>query len=126
LRHVVERSVRFQAHANSTLQEVIGGKLALTNLYCYTPSKGPAESEVMEAVGEAIHAKPSPYDSHPSPLERFTLVHALRTNDAGPLIDAQHEAWDLFEDPAGIQCWMTDRIRRNVEENYRVTIARGA
>jgi Zn-dependent protease with chaperone function len=126
LRHVVERALRFQAHANSTLQEVINGKLALTNLYSYKPSKSPAEAEIMKAVEEALRAKPSPYDSHPSPEERFTLVHSLNTSAAGFLVHAEEPAWDLFEAPASIQCWMTDRIRKNVEANHGVTIARGA
>jgi Zn-dependent protease with chaperone function len=125
LRHVVERSLRFQAHANATLQEVVDGKMALANLYSYRPSKGPADREIVEALGEALHAKPSPYDSHPSPAERFTLVNALRTGAAGQSVDAERNAWDLFEDPAGIQCWMTDRIRENVEKNHGVAIPRG-
>jgi Zn-dependent protease with chaperone function len=125
LRHVVERSVRFQAHANATLQEVVDGKMALANLYSFKPSKGPAEREIVEAVGEAIHAKPSPYDSHPSPVERFALVHALRTDSARESGDAEHSAWELFDDPAGIQRWMTDRIRENVEKNHGVAIPRG-
>jgi len=125
LRHVVDRSVRFQAHANSTLQEVVDGKLALANLYCYKPSKAPAESEILEAVASAIDARPSPYDSHPSPAERFRLVHALQTNEAGQLAGAEQEAWDLFEDPAAIQSWMTDRICASVAENHGVTILRG-
>ncbi|HKC14211.1 MAG TPA: M48 family metallopeptidase, partial [Vicinamibacteria bacterium] len=124
LRHVVERSVRFQAHANSSLREVVDGKLALANLYAFRPSKGPVEGEIVEAVDKLIHAKPSPYDSHPSPVERLALVHSLpkRRSGAGP--DAERDAWDLFEDPAVIQCWMTDRVRTNVEKNHGVTIPR--
>lgn len=125
LRHVVERSVRFEAHASSTLQEVVDCKLALTNLYSYRPSKRLEESKIMEAVGNAIDAKPSPYDSHSSPVERFRLVHALRTNEAGHLADAEQDAWDLFEDPAGIQSWMTDRICASIAKNQGVTILRG-
>jgi Zn-dependent protease with chaperone function len=125
LRHVVERSIRFQAHANATLQEVVDGKMALANLYSYKPSKAPAEREIVEAVGEAIHAKPSPYDSHPSPVERFALVNALRTDEARHSAHAEQDAWGLFEDPAGIQCWMTDRIRTNVERNHGVVIPQG-
>ena len=124
LRHVVERSIRFQAHANSTLQEVVDNKLALANLYAFRPSKCPAESEITEAVGEAINAKPSPYDSHPSPVQRFALVHALPRLENEHQPDAEEEAWSLFDDPAGIQRWMTDRICRSVEANHGVTIAR--
>jgi Zn-dependent protease with chaperone function len=126
LRHVVERSIRFQAHANATLQEVVDGKRALANLYSYRPSKAPAEREIVEAVEEAIHARPWPYDSHPSPVDRFALVNALRTDEARQSADAEQDAWCLFDDPAAVQCWMTDRIRANVERNHGVAIPRGA
>jgi Zn-dependent protease with chaperone function len=125
LRHVVERSVRFQAHASSTLQEVVDGKLGLANLYVFKPSKGPTEGEIMEAVGKVLAAPPSPYDSHPSPAERFALVHALPMAAAVAAADDGEDAWGLFDGPAVIQCWMTDRIRTNVEKNHGVTIPRG-
>jgi hypothetical protein len=76
-------------------------------------------------VGEAIHARPSPYDSHPSPGDRFALVNALRADEAAPSPDAEQDVWGLFEDPAAIQRWMTDRIRTNVERNHGVAIPRG-
>lgn len=126
LRHVVERSVRFDVHANSTIQEVVDGKLALSNLYSYRPSKVPSESEIVKAVADAIDAKPSPYDSHPSPSERFRLVHALPSAQALDPTDAERDAWELFEDPAGIQSWMTDRICAAVAANHGVTIIRGS
>lgn len=53
-------------------------------------------------------------------------MNALRTSDAGPSVDAERDAWDLFEDPAAIQRWMTDRIRESVERNHGVVIPRGA
>ncbi len=124
LRHVVERSVRFDAHANSTIQEVVDGKLALRNLYSYRPSKLPSEIDIQKAVADAIDAKPSPYDSHPSPSERFRLVRALPAGRDASLADAERDAWELFEDPAGIQGWMTDRICAAVEQNHGVTIVR--
>jgi Zn-dependent protease with chaperone function len=126
LRHVVERSIRFQAHANATLQEVVNGKTALANLYSYEPAKPPTESEVAEAVNKAIHARPSPYDSHPSPVARFALVSALRTGGARRSADDEQDAWCLFDDPVAVQRWMTDRIRANVERNHGVAIPRRA
>jgi Zn-dependent protease with chaperone function len=125
LRHVVEQSVRFDAHANSTIQEVVDGKLALSNLYSFKPSKLPSETEILKAVADAIDAKPSPYDSHPAPADRFRLVHALPARQAVDPADAGREAWELFEDPAGIQAWMTDRICAAVAANHGVTINRG-
>jgi Zn-dependent protease with chaperone function len=125
LRHVVERSIRFQVHANSTLQEAVEGKMALSNLYTYRPSKLPTETEILEALGKQIDAKPSPYDSHPSPAERFELVHALRATGAGALSDVEQDAWSVFEDAPAIQRWMTDRIRANVALHHGVNIPEG-
>ena len=122
LRHVVDRSIRFQVHASSTLQEVVDGKLALSNLYTYQPSKLPTESEILEALGKQIDAVPSPYDSHPAPAERFKLVHALNATEGGALSDAEQDAWSVFEDAPSIQRWMTDRIRTNLAQNHGVTI----
>jgi hypothetical protein len=52
-------------------------------------------------------------------------VNALRTDEARHSAHAEQDAWGLFEDPAGIQCWMTDRIRTNVERNHGVVIPQG-
>jgi hypothetical protein len=38
--------------------------------------------------------------------------------------EAGRDAWELFEDPAGIQAWMTDKICAAVERNHGVTIIR--
>ena len=46
-------------------------------------------------MGEAIHARPSPYDSHPSPVDRFALVNALRTDGARRSADDEQDAWCL-------------------------------
>ena len=125
LRHVVERAIRFDVHANSTIQEVVDGKLALHNLYSFKPSRVPSEREIREAVGAAIDAKASPYDSHPSPAERFKLVNALPSGRSVDPADAERDAWDLFEDPGRIQAWMTDRICAAVASNHGVKIKRG-
>jgi Zn-dependent protease with chaperone function/uncharacterized membrane protein len=122
LRHVVERSIRFQAHANSTLNEVVNGKLALANLYTYKPTKNPTQKEIEEAVRKAIDAPASPYDSHPSPAERFRLLKLLPSARAGSQVDAHLEVWSLFDDPVAVQRKMTDRIRANVAMSHGVSI----
>src|SRR6185369_12314593 len=67
LRHVIERSVRFDAHVGATLNEVVKSKAALANLYTYEPAKRVEEKDVAAAVNEALNRKASAYDSHPSP-----------------------------------------------------------
>ncbi len=73
LRHIIERTVRFDAHVAATLDEVVKAKSALSNLYTFTPSAlvppDAMESEIRKALGR----RPTPYDSHPCPEEQTHL-----------------------------------------------------
>lgn len=121
LRHVVERGVRFDAHVGLTLKEVVEGQLPLANLYTYQPAT--VVGDVTEAVEDAMRRKSSPYDSHPTPAERFALVHALPQRETAADPRDQQPAWSLFSDPLAIQHAMTDQVRTNVRVNYGVEIA---
>ena len=124
LRHVIQRSIAFDALASSTLQEVVQAKASLSNLYAHTPSQQPTASEIGKATEEALNEKGSPYDSHPPPVERFALVHALGHEEpATP--QADEEVWTLFNDREEIERWMTDRIRVAVEADHGVSIPQG-
>jgi hypothetical protein len=118
LRHVVERGVRFDAHAGATLKEVVDRKLPLTNLYTYTPST-PAK-DLSDAVEEALNRASSAYDSHPAPHERFALIHKLPKPAFLPEPDDDAPAWSLFTDPEKLQHAMTAQVRENVGTNYGV------
>ena len=122
LRHVIERSVRFDAHVNATLNEVVKTKAALANLYTYEPAKSREERHIDADVNEALNRKASAYDSHPSPMERFALVHALpnRTRRLEPSDD--DPAWSLFSHPVELQHLMTVQACANVRANYGVDI----
>ncbi|HYI12326.1 MAG TPA: M48 family metalloprotease [Thermoanaerobaculia bacterium] len=124
LRHVVERGVRFDAHVNATLREVVDNQAPLANLYTYAPAK-PAE-DVSGTVEEALNRRTSPYDSHPTPAERFALVHALPKKGTEPESDDHEPAWALFEDPLAVQHAMTAQVRENVRMNLGVEIAAAA
>lgn len=106
------------------MKEVVNGKVPLANLYTYTPAE-PAERvarAIAETVNESINRKASPYDSHPSPCERFELVHALpqRAHVAEPDDDAP--AWSVFTNPDALQHAMTAQVRANLEARYGVEI----
>ena len=122
LRHVIERSVRFDAHVGATLNEVVKGKLPLTNLYTYEPAEGTKEEDVTKAIEQALNRKASVYDSHPSAAERFAIIRVLpnRTRRIEPDDDAP--AWSLFANPLELQREMTTRVRANVAANYGVAI----
>ncbi len=120
LRHVVERSVRFDAHVGATLKEVVDRQVPLANLYTYAPAE--QAGDVGQAVEEALNTPASPYDSHPSPAERFTLVRALPQRSRRLEPDDDAEVWSLFTDPAGLQHAMTAQVRENVKMNYGVEV----
>lgn len=120
LRHVVERSVRFDAHVGATLKEVVDRQVPLANLYTYAPAE--QADGVGQAVEEVLNGAASPYDSHPSPAERFALVRALPQRSRRLEPDDDAEVWSLFSDPAGLQHAMTAQVRENVKVNYGVEV----
>lgn len=122
LRHVVERSIRFDAHASATLKEVVDGKLALANLYTYQPTSNAVADEIEKKVAESLNREASAYDSHPSPAERFALVHALPPHGHETASDDDEDAWTLFDRPEELQLAMTTQVRANVAANYGITI----
>ena len=122
LRHVIERSVRFGAHANATVQETLLRKQPLQNLYQYAPTKPPAAAELEERIREVLDADPSPYDSHPRPVDRFRWVHALGV-EAVPAPDDATPAWELFSDRTSVEVRMTQVVREAVAASERANAA---
>ncbi len=122
LRHVIERSVRFDAHVGATLKEVVNRKLPLANLYTYQPSDGAKEDDVAKAVAAALSRKGSAYDSHPPAAERFALARALPQRSRRIEPDDDSPAWSLFDNPLDLQQAMTTQVRANVAADYGVSI----
>lgn len=122
LRHVIARSVSFDAHAGATIKEVVDRQLPLANLYTYTPSAPAARADVDAAVEAAVNAEGSVYDSHPPAAQRFALAHALPQEATVTSPDDDAPAWSLFESPEALQHQMTAQVRANVAANYGVRI----
>jgi Zn-dependent protease with chaperone function len=114
LTHVLRQSVRFDHHAENTIQEVVEGRKPLPNLYTYRPTVRAQDTEVEQVVQEIINSPPSPYDSHPSPGDRFKWVRALGAKGTGLKPGDGQDAWSLFSNPAQIQRKMTDLVRGNL------------
>ena len=123
LRHVVARAVRFNAHADATLNEVINAKRPLENLYTYRPERPPIATGVETSVKEALESKPSPYDSHPSPADRIAWVRAMNASGTGTSSRDAEDAWSLFPDREAIERAMTAVIRQNIAAVHGVQIA---
>jgi Zn-dependent protease with chaperone function len=111
LRHVVERSVRFAARANVTLQEMVARRQPVANLYAHQPAEPIPEEAVAKRVREVLNRPPSVYDSHPSPTERTRWVRALAAKGTAASSDDAAEAWSLFADRKAIEERMTAAVR---------------
>lgn len=124
LRHVIDRSIRFDAHANAVLAEVIHGEKSLSNLYTYQPSSTSMveESKLSEALERAIDREPSAYDSHPRPADRFAWVDALGTDGGPKEPDDGEQAWLLFDDRVRLERRLTDEVRKNLREGQGIEI----
>src|SRR5262249_37717024 len=122
LRHVIDRSVRFDAHAQAAINEVIESKRPLANLYRYETDTGVNPESVDAAVQDAIQRQPSPYDSHPRPCDRFRWVHALRVPTEAKPVD-EVPAWSLFSDRVAVEERMTGVVRAAVAARHGIEIA---
>ena len=115
MRHVVRRSLVFDAHADHTLAEVLEHKRALANLYRYAPEVRATDEDLEKAFEEAWNAAPSPYDSHPRPADRIEWVRALGAEGSAAGPDDEEQAWTLFSDRAAVEEQMTGVVRMRVE-----------
>jgi Zn-dependent protease with chaperone function len=110
LRHVIERSIYFGAHANAALGSALESRVPVRNLYRFEATALPDVSDLQKDIEAALQAEPSPYDSHPSPVDRFKWVHAIG-GAGGDLSPAdQTEVWDLFENREEIESTFTRAV----------------
>lgn len=118
LRHVVERSVRFQAHVDATVKDVVDNMRPLSNLYRHQPPASAAEGDIRAAVEAAMNAQPSPYDSHPSPSQRLEWVHAVTGQPTIVMSDADEDAWLLLGDRAALEQSMTELVNAAIDKRF--------
>ncbi|MBI2393670.1 MAG: M48 family metalloprotease [Deltaproteobacteria bacterium] len=111
LRHVIERSVAFDAHVERSVSDATDLRRGWANLYQYRPSKPVEDEDVKDKVAEQLEAAASPYDSHPAPADRLATAKAL-ASEGEPVKDGdQEEAWSLFDDRDALERRMTDEVR---------------
>jgi Zn-dependent protease with chaperone function len=113
LRHVIRRDILFNAHAQATLNEVVQAKGALANLYAYQPSSQPDAGTVESELEAALNREPSPYDSHPAPMDRFRWTRVL-TATGRPSPEDGEESWTLFRDREVLERRLTQTVRENL------------
>jgi Zn-dependent protease with chaperone function len=113
LRHVIERSVRFDAGASRALVHLFAQAGPTANLYAVPDEPATADPEIERAVKAALMARPSPYDSHPAPMDRSRWARALNAPGT-PRPEDDEPVWNLFSDPVAIQLQMTSAVRQMV------------
>jgi Zn-dependent protease with chaperone function len=123
LRHVIEQSVRFEARAGATLNEIVSSHAALVNLYQHSLTAPLPEPQLTKAVTEALHHPPSVYDSHPSPTERTRWVRALNARGSAASAEDGDEVWTLFANRQAVEERMTDKVRDMVYASQGIRIA---
>jgi Zn-dependent protease with chaperone function len=111
LTHIVDRSVRFDAHMAATLREVVPKQAPLANVYAFVPSTPVSSEEVEGAVAQAMNRAAAPTDSHPSPADRIAWVTKLAVPSRAEGDGDAEEAWSLLASREAIEERMTAVIR---------------
>lgn len=115
LRHVIERSVFFDAHANVALNQAVNNRVPVANLYRFDPASLDGQADLTYTIEQALKREPSPYDSHPCPEDRFRWVRTVAGSASAAFADDTTEVWSLFRDRDKIEQTLT----RTVCENLR-------
>jgi Zn-dependent protease with chaperone function len=110
LRHVIERSVRFDAGATQLVAQM-AMRQSVANLYERSTEAAAPDAAVEKAVRDVLNRRPSPYDSHPSPTERSRWARALNAKGTAVAANDADEAWSLFADRRAIEERMTEVVR---------------
>ena len=111
LRHVVERSIRFDAHLSATLGEVVPTKVAIANMYAFVPKEPVAAEKIDEAVTQAMNRPAGPSDSHPRPVDRIAWVMKIAAPAPRDAEGDSDEAWSLLSTREAIETRMTETVR---------------
>jgi Zn-dependent protease with chaperone function len=114
LKHVIERSVRFDAHMSATLDEVVPKKEPVVNVYAFVPEEPVAPEKIEQAIARAMNRPSAPSDSHPPPADRIAWVNKMGVASPADAGDDAGEAWSLLADRESIEQSMTDKVRERL------------
>jgi len=113
-RHVVRSGLRSDLSFHATLEESLRLGRPIDNLFRARPAA--LEAVDFDVVVQEELARPAgPYDSHPSPLERFAWVRAVaeeRGVGSPPL--SLDDAWSLFPNRDAIERSVTEQVCANL------------
>jgi Zn-dependent protease with chaperone function len=104
LRHVIERDVHFDDHAQGEVKRAIQSGTAISNLF----RAGVPSNDAPGKIDELLNREPSPYDSHPAPRDRIRWVHGITSSPTAATGSGDAATvWDLFADRAALEREMT-------------------
>jgi tetratricopeptide (TPR) repeat protein len=113
LRHVIQRSVEFDAAVNMELQRAVHEKRAVADLYALPQLPRYSWVEVERMVASAIDRPTTDDDTHPGPSDQFRLVSGVSyrgaPGDPSPV-------WDLFASRHALAREMTAAVEGNMRE----------
>jgi Zn-dependent protease with chaperone function len=102
LRHVIERDVHFDGHADVEVKRALKSGTPLRSLWSIDDVPSDAASKVDALLDRA----PSPYDSHPAPRNRIRWVRDIvPSTDDGQATTTM--VWDLFSNRSWLEREMT-------------------
>jgi Zn-dependent protease with chaperone function len=110
LKHVVRREFEIDARLQAVLQEAIDERKPLPNVYAFALTKEPPSDEILGKYDKAMDREPTPYDSHPKPVDRIRWVRELVTS-LPPAAPNEEDAWSLFADRANVEERITAEVR---------------
>lgn len=113
LRHMIRQSLAFGLRVNDEVQAAQAQNRDLGNIYVLPDLSSEELVEQLEEKEAEVMSRPTtPYDSHLAPGERIALLEHLRGVDVPD--ENPEPAWDLLEDPEGLQLEMTGVVQTNV------------
>jgi Zn-dependent protease with chaperone function len=124
LRHVVTRSLTFDAQTSAALKHVIEQKEALPNLYQHALLGEAPGDDVAATIRLRLLQNTDHWDSHPAPKDRIAWAEAAAFAGVCPSVEAETSpAWTLFEDRHAIETAQTAVIRQRIALHHGVRIA---
>jgi Zn-dependent protease with chaperone function len=110
LQTFIRTSLEFNLKVNAEVKEAKAVGRSLNNLYSLPNllDPGPLEKKLAEVMAHP----PSPYDSHPAPRQRLTLIERIPAG--GYFDDGPRPAWDLIPNASQIQEEATSQIEAQI------------
>jgi Zn-dependent protease with chaperone function len=106
LEHIIRQSIQFNYLLDQEVKLAMANSTGLQNLYTVKSidKMGEMETEIRKALSEPT----SPYDSHPSPMERFDLIRQVIGR--GNSMEDNRLMWELIPGSAPLQLEMTNNL----------------